>query len=185
MNLRYRTNTELVLKGLNFEVEAGQQIGIVGRTGAGKSTVSMALSRLVEAESGKILIDGVDIARVDLKRLREKITIIPQDPCLFAGTLRYNIDPFGQHSDEVVERLAHRAGLSDVLARKQTAEMIESRTMTRRRPRKMRKTVARQRTGHGSDNLSSLSLEAGESLEKGGIYFWLTENGNNLSVGER
>ena len=76
------------------------------------------MSRLVELSSGRILIDGVDIAALDLTRLREKITFIPQDPCLFTGTLRYNIDPFGVSSEGEIERLAARAGLADILVRK-------------------------------------------------------------------
>ena len=66
MNLRYRPNTELVLKGLNFDVPAGIKVGVVGRTGAGKSTISLALSRIVELSQGSILIDGIDIARCDI-----------------------------------------------------------------------------------------------------------------------
>jgi len=81
------------LKGLNLNIKGGQKIGIVGRTGAGKSTISLALTRIVEIEQGKILIDGKSITDHSLEQLREKITIIPQDPTLFTGTLRFNIDP--------------------------------------------------------------------------------------------
>lgn len=127
VELRYRKNTELVLKKLSFNVQAGQKIGIVGRTGAGKSTMSMALSRLVELEDGLIQIDGVDIAKVDLNTLRSRITFIPQDPCLFTGSLRYNIDPFNQFSDQEIEKIAIEAGLQEILSRKQTADMIVGR----------------------------------------------------------
>ena len=71
----------------------------------------MALSRMVELSAGQIVIDGVDIAKIDLTKLRQSITFIPQDPCLFTGTLRYNIDPFGAVSDADIEELAQRAGL--------------------------------------------------------------------------
>lgn len=94
MHLRYRPNTELVLKGLSFDVKAGTKVGVVGRTGAGKSTISMALSRIVELDQGQILIDGVDISQHDIQQLRSKITVIAQDPTLFTGTLKFNLDPF-------------------------------------------------------------------------------------------
>ena len=77
VKLRYRPNTEIVLDGLNFKVEPGQKIGIVGRSGAGKTTLTMALTRIVELASGRILIDGVDVSKIDLKVLRDKITMIP------------------------------------------------------------------------------------------------------------
>ena len=77
VELRYRKNTDLVLKGLSFSIGSNEKIGIVGRTGAGKSTISAALSRLVELAGGRILIDGVDIASLDLDKLRENMTFIP------------------------------------------------------------------------------------------------------------
>lgn len=79
---------------LCFAVESCKKIGICGRTGAGKSTIALTLSRIVELESGTILIDGVDISKVNLRTLRNKITVIPQDPTLFRGSLRFNLDPF-------------------------------------------------------------------------------------------
>jgi len=75
--MRYRPTTDLVLKGLNFEIKAGDKVGIVGRTGAGKSTLGLTLLRIIEAESGKILIDGEDISKIELQILREKVTTIP------------------------------------------------------------------------------------------------------------
>lgn len=117
VHLRYRPNTELVLKGLSFEIQGGQKIGIVGRTGAGKSTISLALSRIVEIESGKIIIDGLDIHEIGLNQLRQKLTIIPQDPTLFTGTLRFNIDPQETISDDEIKELLIKAGLQNLLNR--------------------------------------------------------------------
>ena len=77
MELRYRPNTDLVLKGLNFKIEGNSKIGIVGRTGAGKSTISLAISRIVEIEKGAILIDDIDSQSITLNDIRSKITIIP------------------------------------------------------------------------------------------------------------
>ena len=100
VDLRYRKKTDKVLNGLSFKVEAGSKVGICGRAGAGKTTISMALSRIVEIESGKIIIDGVNISEIDMCSLRSKMTVIPQDPTLFTGTLRYNLDPFNETNDE-------------------------------------------------------------------------------------
>ena len=111
IKLRYRPNTDIVLNELDFKVEAGHKIGVCGRTGAGKSTLAMAMTRIVELEEGKIEIDGLDIAKMPLKDLRDAITMIPQEPTLFSGTLRYNLDPFDEASDERVLELINKAGL--------------------------------------------------------------------------
>ena len=123
--LRYRPETEQVLKNLSFRVEGGEKIGIVGRTGAGKSTMCLSLCRIVEAESGSIFIDGVDISTVGLTDLREKITIIPQDPVLFQGTLKYNLDPFNECTDEEILALIRKAQLSDLVARDERGLYME------------------------------------------------------------
>ena len=88
-----------VLKGLSFDVEKNQRIGVVGRTGAGKSSLTLALFRFLEAREGSIHIDGIDISKVSLYDLRSRLAIIPQDPVLFSGTVRSNLDPFDKHSD--------------------------------------------------------------------------------------
>ncbi|RUS82898.1 hypothetical protein EGW08_009321 [Elysia chlorotica] len=100
--LRYREGLDLVLKGITCNIKSGEKIGIVGRTGAGKSSLTIALFRIIEAAGGQILLDGVDVSTIGLHDLRSKITIIPQDPVLFSGTLRMNLDPFEMYSDEQV-----------------------------------------------------------------------------------
>ncbi|PHH84520.1 hypothetical protein CDD83_1818 [Cordyceps sp. RAO-2017] len=97
--MRYRPGLPLVLRGLSLDVAAGERVGIVGRTGAGKSSVVGALFRLAELAAGAIRIDGVDIATVGLHDLRSRLAIIPQDPTLFRGTVRSNLDPFHEHTD--------------------------------------------------------------------------------------
>ena len=87
------------MKGISFNIRAGHRVGVVGRTGAGKSSLTLALFRLIEAVDGAIKIDGIDISRIGLHDLRSRLTIIPQDPALFTGTLRLNLDPFNKYSD--------------------------------------------------------------------------------------
>ncbi|XP_022599128.1 canalicular multispecific organic anion transporter 2 isoform X2 [Seriola dumerili] len=101
-SVRYREGLDLVLKNLTLSVKGGEKIGIVGRTGAGKSSMTLCLFRLLEAAAGEITIDKVKISEIGLHDLRSKLTIIPQEPVLFSGTLRMNLDPFEQCSDEEV-----------------------------------------------------------------------------------
>ncbi|KAG8924251.1 hypothetical protein FRC02_010555 [Tulasnella sp. 418] len=100
VQMSYRPGLPLVLKSLTFSVKAGEHIGIVGRTGAGKSTIMASILRLTELSGGCIKLDGVDISQVGLDDLRKHIAIIPQDPLLFSGTIRSNLDPFGQYDDQ-------------------------------------------------------------------------------------
>uniref|UniRef100_A0A669PUL0 ATP binding cassette subfamily C member 2 n=1 Tax=Phasianus colchicus TaxID=9054 RepID=A0A669PUL0_PHACC len=108
--VRYRPELELVLQGITCNIGSTEKIGVVGRTGAGKSSLTNCLFRVLEAAGGKIIIDGLDIATIGLHDLRQNLTIIPQDPVLFTGTLRMNLDPFDQYTDEEVWKaleLAH------------------------------------------------------------------------------
>ncbi|XP_061394479.1 multidrug resistance-associated protein 1 isoform X3 [Musca vetustissima] len=100
--VRYREGLDLVLRGISFKIAGGEKVGIVGRTGAGKSSLTLALFRIIEAAGGRILIDGIDISTLGLHTLRSRLTIIPQDPVLFSGSLRINLDPFEVKSDEEI-----------------------------------------------------------------------------------
>lgn len=115
--LRYRTGLPLALKGLTFTVGAGERVGICGRTGAGKSTLSVALFRLSELSSGKIILDGKDISKLGLSAIRGRkkgMCIIPQDPVLFSGPLRECLDPWGYSTDEEILNALSTVKLADV-----------------------------------------------------------------------
>ncbi|CAN3376822.1 hypothetical protein DIURU_001603 [Diutina rugosa] len=111
VSLRYAPHLPQVIKNVSFSVEPFNKVGIVGRTGAGKSTIITAFFRFLDPESGSIAIDGVDISTIGLKDLRKAITIIPQDPTLFTGTIRSNLDPFDQYTDDQMFEALRRVNL--------------------------------------------------------------------------
>ncbi|XP_017388603.1 multidrug resistance-associated protein 1 [Cebus imitator] len=114
--LRYREDLDFVLRHINVTINGGEKVGIVGRTGAGKSSLTLGLFRINESAEGEIIIDDINIAKIGLHNLRFKITIIPQDPVLFSGSLRMNLDPFSQYSDEEVWMSLELAHLKDFVS---------------------------------------------------------------------
>ena len=112
VDVRYREGLPLVLRGVSFVAQAGHTVGIVGRTGSGKTTLSLALFRVLELAAGSISVDGVDAARVNLHQLRRRLSIIPQDPQLWRGSMRYNVDLFGESSDADLMDALERVGLA-------------------------------------------------------------------------
>lgn len=156
--LRYRPNLPLVLKGLDIHIPASSKVGVVGRTGAGKSTLMTSLLRIVELDKGEILIDGINIQGLGLAMLRKAIAVIPQDPVLFSGTIRSNLDPFGENRDEALEEVLVRVGLINKQA---TAEASSA----------------------GSASDGSVSSDSVGHLD--GLEDVVSEGGINFSVGQR
>jgi len=113
--LRYADGRPPALNDVSFVAEPGTKVGIVGRTGSGKSSLFAALLRFVDPESGRILVDGVDVAGIRLSDLRSRIAVIPQDPVLLPGTLRENLDPFTEFTDDQVRAALDKVGVADRL----------------------------------------------------------------------
>ena len=113
VELRYLSELPLVLKGVSFQVRGGEKVGIVGRTGSGKTSLQNALLRLIELSSGSICIDGVDVRELGLHELRNQISIIPQDPVLFSGSLRFALDPFSSFRDDQVWQVLEEVQLGE------------------------------------------------------------------------
>ncbi|KAJ1902993.1 hypothetical protein LPJ81_003305 [Coemansia sp. IMI 209127] len=153
-----------VLHGISFTVAHGEKIGVVGRTGAGKSSLSLAFLRFIEATSGSIVVDGIDISRIGLEELRRNVTIIPQDPSLFNGTIRFNLDPFDEFPEELLWDALKRSNLVyDPLEQQQDpADAALSVPLQNEAP-----IVSRM-----SGIFTSLDAE-------------IKENGQNLSLGQR
>ncbi|KAJ2831802.1 hypothetical protein FBU31_002204, partial [Coemansia sp. 'formosensis'] len=153
-----------VLHGISITAKHGEKIGIVGRTGAGKSTMSLAFLRFIEAAQGRILLDDEDIAKIGLEELRRNVTIIPQDPVLFNGTIRFNLDPFGEYPDELVWdalKCAH-------LVRKRSSQTASTASI--------------------SYDTRDIANEAGMERMSGiftGLDADIKENGRNLSLGQK
>ncbi|KAL9932849.1 hypothetical protein V8E36_008104 [Tilletia maclaganii] len=111
VQLRYRPNLPLVLKGVSFTVRPGERVGVVGRTGAGKSSILVALWRLAPLAGGQILIDGLDITQVGFETLRKRVCVVPQDSVIFDHSLRFNVDPTGRATDAEMNAALRQVGL--------------------------------------------------------------------------
>jgi len=160
----YRKDLDPSLKTVSFEIAPKEKVGIVGRTGAGKSTLTLALFRLLEAMEGKILIDGVDISEIGLTDLRSNLAIIPQDAQAFEGTIRYNVDPFDQYTDDEVTRALELSHLKPHIERLCKDELENSEES--------------QKPNSDVEPVSSISTEILLNCK-------VADNGSNLSVGQR
>ncbi|KAJ7794752.1 hypothetical protein B0H14DRAFT_3888596 [Mycena olivaceomarginata] len=171
-------NTSLVMD-VTFELKAGERVGLVGRTGSGKSTLAMSLLRFVDPSSGRILIDGIDISKIGIHDLRSRVTFIPQDATLFSGSLRDNLDPFGDHEDSTCLDVLLRVNLI-----KQSD--IDSQTTSRVVSVAASPLGSRAASVHGDDASDSLSaLTNVETKTKLSLDTQVSAGGTNFSQGQR
>jgi ABC-type multidrug transport system fused ATPase/permease subunit len=169
---RYREDLEPVLRKVSFKINPLEKVGIVGRTGAGKSSLALALFRGLEAEEGKILIDDIDIGLIGLQDLRESITIVPQDPTLFTGTIRSNLDPFELFTDE---------DIFEALRRVQLIGASTATTPIGSRPASLSE-VPPAEVENADSGVSTPTTNKNIFLN---LSSPVTESGNNLSQGQR
>ncbi|KAH8899307.1 P-loop containing nucleoside triphosphate hydrolase protein [Thozetella sp. PMI_491] len=153
----YAPDLPPVLKGLTFSIDRNERIGVVGRTGAGKSSLTLALFRFLEARSGSIHIDGQDISKIKLHDLRSRLAIIPQDPVLFSGTIRSNLDPFDNHTDSALRDCLERVHLIN-----NSTDNSGTATPTTGSP-----STATAKNANAFDDLNSPVSEGGLNLSQG------------------
>ena len=172
VKVRYRAGLPYVLNGLSFSVVGGHKVGVVGRTGSGKSTLILCLMRILELEhptgDGSIYIDGVDIGRIGLHVLRKNITIIPQEPYIVEGSLRFNIDPLEQYSDGEVISALEKVELFRTLLSKTEKSVLSS-----------------IKEEQGVDPFSAEINFMSESKKKDLLNFSISIGGKNLSQGQK
>ncbi|KAJ5631461.1 uncharacterized protein N7484_011561 [Penicillium longicatenatum] len=162
----YAPDLPPVLNGLSFTVEKNQRVGVVGRTGAGKSSLTLALFRFLEARRGMISIDGLDVSKIKLHDLRSRLAIIPQDPVLFSGTVRTNLDPFDEYSD---------TELNDALARVHLVSSSDNEaTLT-----------SQNASGSSTPDTATVTVQANNSNVFSSLSAPISEGGLNLSQGQR
>ncbi|KAJ1995836.1 Transporter of the ATP-binding cassette (ABC) [Coemansia spiralis] len=178
--LRYAENLPPVIRGISFKVNPREKVGIVGRTGAGKSTLTLAMFRFMEASAGRIVVDGVDISHIGVGDLRSRLTIIPQDPVLFAGTIRSNLDPFNEHRDEELWLALRRAHLlGDENSEQHATGSVKLAGSSRA------SIISDDGTAEGADsrNGSQRVVTLGRTITD--LEMVVVENGSNFSQGQR
>ncbi|KAJ2726310.1 Canalicular multispecific organic anion transporter 1 [Coemansia sp. Benny D115] len=186
-SMRYSDDQPRALDGISLKINPGEKIGIVGRTGAGKSSLAKALFRLVEPESGTIYIDGLDITTVPLQDLRSRLAIIPQESSLFFGSIRDNLDPLRQHTLEEIWSAIIKAQLVDLVNRKEVTEMgitlkeeesevfsLYGTEQERRKKKSIQRTCWRR-----------INLEPNSPVLRSGVDKWIECEGRNFSIGQR
>ncbi|KAG0363974.1 hypothetical protein BG005_000006 [Podila minutissima] len=178
--MKYAPDTPAVIKNVSFTIKAGEKVGVVGRTGSGKSTFAISLFRFMDPISGTITIDGIDICKIGLLDLRSNLTIIPQDPILFKGTLRSNLDPFGEREDrELWEALRRSHLVPDTRPISRTQSMrnsLELSSLTDEVPTE---------SPTGSVKGSETTAEDTVDPSKITLDTPVKENGSNFSQGQR
>jgi len=175
--VKYAPDLEPVLHGISFDIRPTEKIGLVGRTGSGKSTLALSFFRFVDPEQGKIVIDGVDITSIGLQDLRSRLAIIPQDAVLFSGTIRDNLNPFNEHSDE---------DCLDALRRVQLRTSASPGSTANHSRQSSRPASPHDNSPAESADESSSTI-AGSDRGKAIITLdtQVSESGNNFSAGQR
>ncbi|KAI6711688.1 hypothetical protein JHW43_005753 [Diplocarpon mali] len=166
-----------VLKGLSFSVARNERIGVVGRTGAGKSSLTLALFRFLEASEGSIYIDGLDISKIKLQALRSRLAIIPQDPVLFSGTVRSNLDAFDEHSDSELRDALQRVHLISASNSEPLAASGTTSRPSRSRNQRQTSGLSPHQNQNPSPNQNANPF--------GSLLSPISEGGLNLSQGQR
>jgi ABC-type multidrug transport system fused ATPase/permease subunit len=197
LTLRYRAKLPLVIKGLDFSIEKNQKIGIVGRTGSGKSTILLSLMRILEMEEdenhkpvGSIEIDGVRIDSIGLHELRKNITVIPQDPFLIQGTLRFNIDPLEKYTEEEILESLRTVQILDTI---RTEDIIDQKIKSYKTKQAAIKTATKknarpsvsERTDAEDEDPEIQKLRKATVTDKEKLDFQVDAGGSNLSIGQR
>ena len=167
VSARHRHGQNRVLQDVSFSIKPGERVGVVGRTGAGKSSLLLTLFRGLEIECGQIVIDGLDTKMVDLEILRRRLAIILQDPILFAETLRFNLDPLKEHTDEEIIDALKKVGLLDHTGGDNSVCTL---------PKPVQEPLQSQK---GSEILPTRRNRFAD------LSFALTESGSNISQGQR
>lgn len=192
VNIRYRKGLPLVIKDLSFEVHAHEKVGVLGRTGSGKSTLILSLMRIIEmAEDdenipqGKILIDGIDIASLGLNHVRRAVSIIPQDPFLLEGSLKFNVDPESLFTDKQIIEILKTTNLWDTI---RMEDVINQKKKELENNQKKKKNVSDKEQKEdvvvASINIENEMKNLGLT-EESKLDFKIASKGSNLSIGQR
>ncbi|KAJ1773796.1 Transporter of the ATP-binding cassette (ABC) [Coemansia sp. RSA 1813] len=187
--LRYADNLPPVIRGISFTVNPREKVGIVGRTGAGKSTLTLAMFRFMEASAGRIVVDGVDISQIGVGDLRSRLTIIPQDPVLFTGTIRSNLDPFNEHQDDelwLALRRAHLLGEEEAdprLVGTSSKSQLRMGLAGSSRTSVISDNGTTDSAGGRNSRADSRVVALGRTIT--GLEMAVMENGSNFSQGQR
>lgn len=177
LNISYADDLPVVLKNVSFSIKPGEKIGLVGRTGSGKSTFGLALLRFVEAQSGRLIIDGIDVSTIGLSDLRRNITVMSQDAVLFAGTIKENLDPFDEHDTNELWDVLLKVGMAgDPGSAPSTAEPSRAASLDNAA------AAAEEGTSSGSSD-TAVGIRSKAAISS--LDDLVAENGNNFSAGER
>jgi ABC-type multidrug transport system fused ATPase/permease subunit len=178
LTIRYSPGSLDVLKNVSLSIKCGEKVGVVGRTGSGKSTLAISLLRILEPTWGTIRIDDIDITKIGLQDLRSNLTIIPQDPVLFKGTLRFNLDPFGEHEDIEIWEALRRSHLIPAATTRNSGSST---------PSSSAKNSQKASSTHDQETTTLTSEEAETTIDPTRITLdtEVQEGGSNFSQGQR